>query len=78
MDWKNNRYATSKVDRKNDLTEEEEQSLKDYIDYMAPMNHLLSIQAVKAFGWAIAKKVPIQTDLIQRLGQVLNGTEILN
>ena len=33
---------------------------------MAPMNHLLSIQAVKAFGWAVAKKVPIQTDLIQR------------
>ena len=56
MDRKNNRYATSKVDRKNDFTEEEERALKGYIDYMASINHPLSIPAVKAFAWAITKR----------------------
>ena len=56
MDRKNNRYATSKVGRKNDLMEEEEWALKGYIDYMASINHLLSIPTVKAFAWAIAKR----------------------
>ena len=56
MDRKNNRHATSKVGRKNDLTEEEEQALKDYIDSVASINHLLSIPAVKTFAWAITKR----------------------
>ena len=56
MDRKNNRYETSKVGRKNDLTDEEERALKGYIDYMASINHLLSVPAVKAFASAIAKK----------------------
>ena len=50
MDRTNKRYATSKVGRKNDLLEEEEWVLKGYIDYMASMNHPLSIPAVKAFA----------------------------
>ena len=73
MDWKNNRYETSKVGRKNNLTDEEEQALKGYNDYMASINHPLSIPAVKAFAWPLPKEVPIQTDLIQRLGQVISG-----
>ena len=56
-DWKNNRYETSKVGRKNDLTDEEEQALKGHIDYTASINHPLSIHAVKAFSWAIAKRI---------------------
>ena len=56
MDRKNKRYATSKVGRKNELSEEEEQALKGYIDYMASINHPLSIPAVKAFAWVIAKR----------------------
>ena len=56
MDRKNNRYETSKVGWKNDLTDEEELALKGYIDYMASINHPLSVPAVKAFAWAIAKK----------------------
>ena len=59
MDWKNNRYETSKVGRKNNLTDEEEQALKGYNDYMASINHPLSIPAVKAFAWAIAKRSTI-------------------
>ena len=58
MDRKNNKYATSKVGRKNDLMEEEERVLKGYIHYMASINHLLSMPAVKAFAWAIAKRSP--------------------
>ena len=56
MDRKNNRYETSKVARKNDLTDEEEQTLKGYNDYMASINQPLSIPAVKAFACAIAKR----------------------
>ena len=56
MDRKN-KYATSKVGRKNDLTEEEERALKGYIDYMASINHLLSMPAVKPFAWAITKRI---------------------
>ena len=56
MDRENNRYETSKVAQKNDLTDEEEQTLKGYNDYMASINHPLSIPAVKAFAWAIAKR----------------------
>ena len=55
MDRKN-KYATSKVGRKNDLTEEEERALKGYIDYMASINHLLSMPAIKPFAWAITKR----------------------
>ena len=55
MDQKNNRYETSNVGWKNDLTEESEWALKGYIDYMASINHPLSIPAVKAFAWAITK-----------------------
>ena len=40
---------------------------------MASINHPLSIPAVKAFAWPLPKEVPIQTDLIQRLGQVISG-----
>ena len=46
MNRKNNRYQTLKVGRKNDLTEEEKRALKGYIDYMASINHPLSIPAV--------------------------------
>ena len=56
MDRTNKTYATSKVGRKNDLSEEEEWVLKGYIDYMASINHPLSIPAVKAFAWAIARR----------------------
>ena len=59
MDQKNNRYETSKVGWKNDSTDEEEQAIKDYINYMASINHPLSIPAVKAFAWAIAKRSTI-------------------
>ena len=38
------------------IEEEEEKSLKFYIEYMASINHPLSIPAVKAFAWSIVKK----------------------
>ena len=49
MNWKNSRYATSNNGKKNDLVEEEEWTLKGYIDHMASINHPLSIPAVKGF-----------------------------
>ena len=55
-DRKNHVYETSKIGRKNDLTDEEEQALKGYINYMASINHPLSVPAVKAFAWSIAKR----------------------
>ena len=54
-DRKNHVYETSKIGRKNDLTDEEEQALKGYINYMASINHPLSVPAVKAFAWSISK-----------------------
>ena len=39
MDRKNSRYETLKVGWRNDLTDEEEQAVKGYIDYMASINH---------------------------------------
>ena len=71
MDRKNNRDQTSKVGRKNDLTEEEERALKGYIDYMASINHPLRL-----LPGLSPKKVQIQIGLIQRMGQAISGTEI--
>ena len=36
--------------------EQEEKSLKFYVEYMASINHPLSIPAVKAFALSIIKK----------------------
>ena len=55
-DRKNKRYRSTEVGRKSELTDEEEKALKFYIDYMASVNHPLSIPAVKAFAWAISKR----------------------
>ena len=52
----NNRCPNKKSGRMTELTEEEEKSLKFYIEYMASINHPLSIPAVKAFAWSIVKK----------------------
>ena len=46
----NNKWKTNKVERATELTEVEEKSLKFYIDYMAPINHPLTISAIKAFA----------------------------
>ena len=46
----NNRCPHKKSGRMIDLTEEEEKSLKFYIEYMAFINHPLSILTVKAFA----------------------------
>ena len=40
------------------IEEEEEKSLKFYIEYMASINHPLSRPAMKAFAWSIVKKKP--------------------
>ena len=76
MDRKNKRYATSKVGRKKDLLEEEEQALKGYIDYMASINHPLSIPAVKAFAWAITKRSSNPNRFNRE--KEINGKDILN
>ena len=68
MDWKNNRYETSKVGKKNDLTDEEEQALKGYINYMTSINHPLSIPVVKAFAWAITKRSTVKRGYFDRRG----------
>ena len=52
----NNRCPNKKSGRMTELTEEEEKSLKFYIEYMASINHPLSIPTVKAFAWSIVKK----------------------
>ena len=52
----NNRCPNKKPGRMTELTEEEEKSLKFYIEYMASINHPLSIPTVKAFAWSIVKK----------------------
>ena len=51
----NNKWKTNKVGRATILTEVEEKSLKFYIDYMASINHPLTISAIKAFAWSIFK-----------------------
>ena len=56
MDRKDKSWETTKVGRQTALSNEEETSLKYYINYMASINHPLSIPAVKAFAWAITKK----------------------
>ena len=56
MDRKSKHWETTKVRRQTGLSDVEETSLKYCIDYMASINHPLSVAAVKAFAWAIAKK----------------------
>ena len=58
MDRKNNRCETSKVGRVFQKMRKKK-ALKGYIDCMASINHPLSIPAVKAFAWAIAKRSTI-------------------
>jgi hypothetical protein len=55
-DKKRQRWSTNQSRRKTELTTEEEAALKSYIDYMASINHPLSIAAVKSFAWNIVKK----------------------
>ena len=56
MDRKNKRWETTKVVGQTGLSDVEETSLKYYVDYMASINHPLSVAAVKAFSWVITKK----------------------
>ena len=46
----NNKWKTNKVERATKLKEVEEKSFKFYIDYMASINHPLTISAIKAFA----------------------------
>ena len=52
----NNRCPNKKSSRMTQLMEQEEKSLKFYVEYMASINHPLSIPAVKAFALSIIKK----------------------
>ena len=67
----NNKWKINKVGRATILTEVEEKSLKFYIDYMASINHPLTISAIKAFVWSIFKTVNALIDLIRQLVQVI-------
>ena len=69
----NNRCPNKKSGRMTELTEEEEKSLKFYIEYMASIIHPLSIPAVKAFAWSIVKKASDLTTLKQKLDLAING-----
>ena len=51
----NNTWKTNKVGRATKLTEVEEKSFKFYVDYMASINHPLTISAIKVFAWSILK-----------------------
>ena len=47
---------TAKHGRPTELNKEEEQSLVNYIKYMAAIAHPLSVTAMKAFAWEISKR----------------------
>ena len=51
-------------------------TLKGYIDYMASINHPLSIPAVKAFAWTINKRSSNPNRFNRE--KEINGKEILN
>ena len=51
----NKRWCSDKPGRCTELTKEED-SLAYYINYMASINHPLSVTAVKAFAWNLVKQ----------------------
>ena len=53
---KNKCWETNKVGKQNGLSDVEEDSLKYYILYMASVNHLLSVVAVRGFSGQLLKK----------------------
>ena len=53
----NKHWETAKVGRQNGLSDMKVTSLKYEADYMASINHPFSFAVMKAFAWAIAKKV---------------------
>ena len=57
IDRKNKHWETDKGERQTGLSAIEETSRKYYIDYMASINHSLSVTAVKAFACELPKKV---------------------
>ena len=64
-----------KVWRQTGQRDVEETSLKCWIDYMAWINHPLSIPAVKAFAYEqLLKKVTAQTGLTRRQIPVITGS----
>ena len=75
MERRNNRrWKTTKVGRQIGLSAVEATSLKYYIDYIASINHTLSIAAAKVFAWVITKKSDCSKSLIQTQALVINGS----
>ena len=60
MDRKSKRWEITKVGWQTGLSKIDGTSLKYYINYMTSINHPLSVVAVKAFAWAIAKQVQLR------------------
>ena len=50
-----NRWKTTQPRRRKELSDDEENALIYYIKYMASIAHPLSVPAIKAFTWNIAK-----------------------
>ena len=70
----NNKWETNKEGRAAELTEVEEKGLKFYIDYMASINHPLTISALKCLRGVLSKAVNALIDLIHQLVQEILGT----
>lgn len=67
----NARWKTNKPGRHTGLYEDEENTLVHYIKYMASIAHPLSVPAIKALAWSIAKKkaiASIQSLVLATLG----------
>ena len=75
MEHRNNRrWKTTKVGRQIGLSAVEATSLKYYIDYIASINHPLSVAAAKVFALVITKKSDCSKSLIQTQVLVINGS----